>query len=492
MVETSTGRAGASTPARTACCTRGKLGGPARSGSSLARWFIQGCLVFAAAGLCAADAPLEKLFAERVRSVVAVEYFVETEVDRHPSTVVGMVADSAGLVVLLDSAIPGWLPPSHLKDFVVFKPGTSDGTPADYLGQDYLTGWHFLRAREGLGEDVVPCTAYPTIEPVIGAEIWGVGVMGKDFEFQPYLLMGHVALVQRLPQQIGSAVSDIASPGAPVFTRSGALLGWGGNTVPQDRLLYLENERYSVGIQNPNGTGSFYLAAEVLPYLDRVPDSPTGQAVPWLGVVGLQPVDREVADFLKLGNRSAVVISDVIADGPAERAGVQKRDIIVALEGKPLPRFSPDRVVTTHLEREILLRRPGDELTLGLVRGQDRLDVRIPLGRQPKSLKEADRRYFSRLGITVREFVLFDRISRRLEGSTERGVVANFVKPNTPAATAGLRAGDLLLEIDGQPADDYARAVTQVEAIENDTARTEFVLLISRGAETQVIRVRLK
>jgi len=440
-----------------------------------------------------ADAPaLDKLFAERVRSVVAVEYFVETEIDRHPSTVVGMVADTKGLVVLLDSSIPGWMPPSQLKDFLIYRPGTSDGTAAEYLGQDHLTGWHFLRARGGLGDGVVPCTAYAAVEPVIGGALWGIGIMGKDFEFQPYLLMGHVALVQRLPQQIGSAVTDIASPGSLVFARSGDLLGWAGNTVRQERLLYLENERYSVGIQNPNSTGSFFLASEVLPHLGRVPAAPVGQPVPWLGVIGLQPVDREVADFLKLGNRSAVVISDVIADGPAARAGVQKRDIIVAFEGRPLPRFSPDRVVTTYLEREILMREPGDRITLGLARGQTRLDLTIEVGRQPKALKEAERRYFPRLGVTLRESVHYDLISRRLEGSDERGVVANFVKPNTPAATAGLRAGDLIMEIDGQPSVDFARAIEHTEAIENDLTRSEFVLLISRGAETQVIRVRLK
>lgn len=456
---------------------------------------IRACVAAVVLGLASltmrADVPLDQLFAERVRSIVAVEYFVETETERHPSTVIGLVADDRGLVVLLEAAIPGWLPPGQLKDFVIFRPGTSESTPADYLGQDFLSGWHFLRARGALA-DAVPCTAYTVAEPAIGTDVWGIGVMAKDFEFQPFLLKGHVALLQRLPQKVGSAVSDIATPGSLVFTPAGELVGWAGSANPQERLLYLENERYNVRIQNPNATGSFFLASEVLPFLDRVPAAPTGQPVPWLGVIGLQPVDREVAEFLKLGNKSAVVISDVIADGPAARAGIQARDIIVAFEGRPLPRFSPDRVVTSYLEREILLRAPGDHVSLGLVRGAERLEVRVEVGRQPKALKEADRRYFPRLGITLRESVLFDLISRRLDGSDVRGVVANFVKPNSPAATAGLSVGDLIMEIDGQPADEYARTMDYVAEIENDPARSEFVLLISRGAETQLLRVRLR
>lgn len=437
-------------------------------------------------------ASLEELFADRVHSVVAVEFFVETETDRRPSTVVGTVADDHGLIVILDTAIPGWLPPSQLKDFRVYRPGSRDGIPADYLGQDYLSGWHFLRAGEGWPDDAEPATAFSTAVPHVGDEIWGIGLMGKDFDFQPFLMSGQVAVIQQLPQQVGFSIADIASPGAPVFSRRGDFIGWAGNAVTQERLLFLENDRYHVGIQNVNGTGSFYLASEVVPYLDRVPSAPTGQKVPWIGVVGLQPVDHDVAEFLHLEKRSAVVVSDVVKDGPAEKAGMEKRDIIVSVDGEPFARFSPDRVVTTFFEREILSRKPGDVMKLGIVRDTKQMDLKVTLGFQPTPLKEARRQYFEDLGITLREFVLFDSISRHLGEDEDRGVVTNFVKPNSPANTAGLRAGDLIREIDGTKIESYDQAVSLMDAIEKDKARSEFVLLIGRGTDTSVIRIRLK
>lgn len=443
----------------------------------------------------AADAPvasLAELFEQRVKSVVAVEFFVETETERRPSTVIGMVADDRGLVVLLDTAIPGWLPPAQLKDFRVYAAGSRDGVPSEYLGQDFLTGWHFLRAGETLRSRLTPCTSYETVVPRIGDDVWGIGIMSKEFDFQPFLLAGRVALLQELPQRIGFAIQDVASPGAPVFSRDGSLVGWGGNAVTQERVLFLRDERYNVGLQNSNGTGSFFLAREVLPYLGRAPAAPTGQEVPWLGIVGLQPVEPEVAEFLKLSNQAAVVVSDVIKGGPAASAGILKRDIIVTLDGKPFPRFRPERVVTTHLEHEILLRLPGDRIHLGVVRGSERREVAVTLARQPKPLKEAGREYFERLGITVREFVIYDAISRHLTDFQAEGVIANFVKPNSPANAAGLQQGDLIREVDGQPATTFAEAVSLLRAIATNPARNEFVLLISRGAETQVIRVRLK
>lgn len=444
------------------------------------------------APLPAPPPPLSELFEQRVKSVVAVEFFVETEAERRPSTVIGIVADDHGLIVLLDSAIPGWLPPGQLKDFRVYRAGSRAGVTAEYLGQDFLTGWHFLRADEAVHAALVPCTSFDPAVPRIGDEVWGIGIMSKEFDFQPFLLGGRVALMQELPQRIGYAMHDVASPGAPVFARGGAFVGWGGNPVPQERVMFLEEERYNVGLQNTNGTASFYLASEVVPYLGRVPTAPTGQDVPWLGLVGLQPVEPEVAEFLKLSDQAAVVVSDVIKGGPAEQAGMEKRDIVVALDGEPFPRFRPERVVTAHLEREIMLRRPGDIVRLGIARGNERFEVEVTLGRQPKPLKEAGREYFERAGLTVREFVLYDAISRRMAETGEPGVIANFVKPNSPTAAAGLQQGDLIREVDAHQVTSFAHAVELFRAIMSDPTRTEFVLLISRGAETQVIRVRLK
>lgn len=441
----------------------------------------------------AADTPVAELFEARINSVLAVEFFVETETDRRPSVVIGVPIDSEGTIVLLDSSVPGWLPPDQLKDFQIYLPRSRDGIAGSYLGQDQLTGWHFIRADEGLPKEVVPVTEYAPVDPDLGMDAWGIGLLGKDFDFEPYLQKGSVSLVQKIPQEVGFSVNDLASPGAPVFARSGDFLGWAGNPIWKERHMYLENDRYNVSIRNPNGTGSFLLAKEFLPYLDRIPETATGQVVPWLGVVGMQPVEREAAKFLKIENVSAILISDIVAEGPAAKAGILKRDIILTIDGEEMPKFSPQRAVNGYIEREILRRAPGDTMTLGILRGtEERLEFTVTLGQQPKPLKEAERNYFERLGITLRELVLFDKISRQIVDSEESGVIANFVKPNTPANTAGLLAGDMVLEIDGVAIDGYSQAIEIMQAIEDDEERREFVLLISRGTETSVIRVRLK
>lgn len=438
----------------------------------------------------AADS-ISEMFHDRIACVVAVEFFVKTETDRRPSTVLGLVVAEEGLIMLLDNAIPGWLPPADFKDFKVYAASKRDSVPGTYLGQDSLTGWHFVRADEALWDQLVPFTAFGSTRPELGDELWGIGIMGKDFDFQPFYLNGRLAVIQKLPQAFGFSVNGVASPGSAVFNRDGVFVGWASNPIPQERVLYLENERYNVGIQTTNESGSFFLAEEVLPFIGRVPETPLGRKNPWLGVYGLQPVDKEVASFMELDDQSAIVVSDIIPDSPAAASGLQPRDIIIAVNGEQLPKFSPDRVVTGYFERRILEREPGDSITLGILRGSERVEVTASLGVQPTTLKEARRQYFPDLAVGLREFVMFDRISRRMVETDEKGVITNFVKPNSPASTAGLRAGDLIQEIDGETIDDYDQAIEVMTAIEGDAARTEFVLLVNRNGETSVIRVRL-
>ena len=79
---------------------------------------------------------------------------------------------------------------------------------------------------------------------------------------------------------------------------------------------------------------------------------------------------------------------------------------------------------------------------------------------------------------------------RATPGTTE-GVMVHFVKPGSAVATAGLRPDDWVREIDGTGVKSYSQAVGKLTAIETDKGRSEFVLLVSRSGETQVLRVKL-
>ena len=445
----------------------------------------------------AAADDLPTLWAERVKSVVAVEYVVETEVARQPSAAMGTVIDREGTVILPSGAIDPRTPVWQLKDFKVYRAGDPTGVAGEYLGQEAFTGWHYLRVAAEARAALVPVTAFAASGDgravALADFVWGIGLRPKDEDFMPYILQSHLALIQSLPQRTGIAQQEVAAPGLPVFDRAGDLVGVAGPSGGQTFLQITRTGRPTpVMLINVEESSTFLLAGEVLPHLDRRPRSPSGRPLAWLGAYGLEPMDREVAKYLELSAQAGVVVSEVLEGSPAEKAGLRARDILLALDGRPLPPLRPDRVVVRFIEREIERRAPGDRLTLTVLRGRDRLEIATVLGEEPKLMREAERKHFDRIGVTVREFVYGDAVERRVKVADVAGVVAHHAKPSGPAAVAGLRQDDWIREIDGVEVRTFADAVARLAGIEKDEARAEFVLLVARGGETAVLRVKLK
>jgi serine protease Do len=462
-----------------------------------ARWLallLTGIAGLAGGRLQAADLPA--LWAERTRAVVAVEYYVESEIERRPSVAYGTVIDEQGTVILPSVAVSPRATPAQLKDFKVYVPGNPTPGAGEYLGQDALTGWHFVRADATIRAQRVPITRFAgnaPREPRIAEALWGIGLRNKDEDFLPYLLTSRVALVQSLPQRTAIAQQEVAGPGLPAFNEAGEFVGLAASSFGQNYVQFSREDRGGLPVimVNVEESGAILVASEVLPYLDRIPHNVFGRPLAWLGAYGFEPVDPEVAAFLKLGPQAALVLSEVLEGSPAERGGLKDRDILLAIDGQPLPRLKPDRVVVGYVGREIQRRQPGAELTFTVLRGAERVTAKVTLAEQPKLFAEAERKYFDRLGFTAREMVYDDAVARRAKPSEATGVIAHFVKPNSPAAVAGLRTDDWIREIDGTEVKTFAAAATQLGMIEADRFRTESVLLVSRGGETAVLRLKL-
>ncbi len=439
-------------------------------------------------------ASVPELFKERLKSVVAVEFFIQDEIERHPVGVQGTVIDDNGTIILPAAAILPRVAPDQLKDFKVYQPGSTEPANATYLGQDALTGWHFIRVEEKLRSKLVPVTKYAAIaaDPALSEELWGIGLRNKDEDFMPYFLSARVAMVTKLPQKTAITASEVAGPGLPVFNFAGQLAGLAQTSFGQNFLLFSRKQNGNpVVLVNVEESSVVLLADEVLPNLGRIPQSVTGRPIAWLGAYGVQPLAPEVAKLLNLENQSGVVLSDLMEGSPAVKAGLKERDIVLAIDGKPLPRLKPDHMVAAFTSQEILRHRPGETIALTILRDGARQETKVTLGDEPKLPREASRQYFERLGFTVREFLPTDGIVNRVKPAEQLGVIVHFVKPGSPAATAGLQPDDWVREIDGVEVKTYAAALEMLHAIEVGNTRPEFVLLVSRGGETAVLRVKL-
>lgn len=442
-------------------------------------------------------ATLHELWTERLKSVVAVEFFTETELDRRPTVTYGLVIDKEGTVIIPNGSIAPRFTPTELKDFRIYLPGepVQKYAAATYLGQDVFTSWHYLKVADSLWPSLVPIRQFAPRSDAkvqLADEVWGISLRGKDEDFAPYFLQGRIGLFQTVPQKAAVCMDDVAAPGLPVFDAKGAFVGMGLAGFGQTFMQYSQRAQGGepIALVNMGETAAFQLAEEVLPYLDRRPLNVFGRSVPWFGAHGLQPLDPDVATFL--GVTTGCVVSEVLAGSPAEKAGLKDRDVIIAIDGQPLPRLKPDRVMTLYVGREVSRRAPGDTFRVTVLRERERVEITATLVEEPKLQREAQKKYFDRLGLTIREFVYADGVIRRAPVAEHQGLIAHFVKANSPVATAGIGTDDWIREIDGVPVTSFDQASQQLAAIQSDDGRAEAVMLLRRGGETQVVRIKLK
>lgn len=457
-------------------------------------WFL-GLLVVAIPAGAVTDR--SALWRERVATVVGIEFFVESELERSATEVAGVVVDDQGTVVFPGMVVNNRLALEQLKDFRIFLPGEPAGTSyaADYLGPDEVTGWHFLRVEASARAKLVPVTRFASpgeSEPAIAEELWGIGLRKKDEDFRPFYLSSRVAIVSDLPERTAVLAQEVAGQGMPVFNGAGVFVGLTTGGYGQAFVQFSGRDRAGLPVVmiNPDESSVVTLAAEVMRNFARVPGQSSGRPLAWLGANMLQPLEPEVARYLRLD--SALVVGEVLEGSPAEKAGLRERDIILNVDGRAWPRFKPDQVLVTFFEREIDRRTPGTVVKLGVLRDERRMEINATLEDAPPLPREAFRRYFDHVGVTLRAFTYTDGALRRVRTEQHAGVIAHFVKPGSPAGLAGLRTDDWIKRMDGQMVSTYEGAVTLAAAAEADRTRTEWVILVDRGGETVELRIKLK
>jgi serine protease Do len=202
----------------------------------------------------------------------------------------------------------------------------------------------------------------------------------------------------------------------------------------------------------------------------------------WLGVA-IQSVDRDLAAAMKLDSAQGVLISDVTPNSPAARAGLQRGDVILALDGKAMSDSS-------QLRNHVAATGPGSKVALDLVRNGKKLRVDVSLGTLPNSqVARAESSIGDDegllAGVTVANLTPQLRMRFDVPDEVQSGVLVTQVSPASRAHRAGLRPGDVIVEFDRQPVD----SVDKLDALD-DKARSAALLLVSRRGSTVFLPLR--
>jgi len=198
-----------------------------------------------------------------------------------------------------------------------------------------------------------------------------------------------------------------------------------------------------------------------------------------LGVT-VQPLTADLASSLGLDAARGALVSSVTEDGPGDEAGIERGDVVVAIDGKRIDD-------SNELRNRIAATKPGGRVNLTVVRnGQERaltatLDE-LPSTRAAAQSDEEGPQAGS-LGLQVQPVP--DERARALGLDEGAGLLVTGVRPGSPAGDAGFQSGDVIEEVN-------RRRVTSVATVRDavaDAGGRPVLVLVRRGEQPLYLTV---
>ena len=202
----------------------------------------------------------------------------------------------------------------------------------------------------------------------------------------------------------------------------------------------------------------------------------------WLGV-GIQDVSQDLAKAFKLKNTKGSLITAVMEDTPAQRAGMLKGDVVVRINDKLIQN-------SNHLRNEIANAGAFTEIDLELIREGKSINIKLKLDERPQNVGRVKMtpqltpavEQVELLGMTVE--ALTDGNAEKLGVKPGSGVLISKIEYGSPAEKARLRTGMIIQEVE-------RKAVNNIEIFkkivnEMDTAKGILLLVTTSGGSRYI------
>jgi Do/DeqQ family serine protease len=191
--------------------------------------------------------------------------------------------------------------------------------------------------------------------------------------------------------------------------------------------------------------------------------------------VTVQGVTSELAKSLGLKDVRGALVSAVEADSPAQRAGIERGDVILTFNGDPVSD-------SNSLRNRVASSQPGSKATVTILRNGREETRQMMLAELPSTRVAANDGEGSsnggRYGMTVSP--LTPDVANQMGVRTKGGLVVEEVAPASAASEAGLRSGDVIVEVNSKPVNSLSQLQDAVKA---NPDRPALLLVNRQGGE---------
>jgi serine protease Do len=180
----------------------------------------------------------------------------------------------------------------------------------------------------------------------------------------------------------------------------------------------------------------------------------------WLGVTA-QPITPQLREALGLKDIVGTLVSDIEQNSPAANAGLKSGDVVIEYDGKKIKDLFQLRNLVTKTEI-------NKEVEIVVIRDGKELKLKTTIIEQSNRHTTDKEDLLRNLGLVAQ--TLTPELATNLGYEGEKGIIITNIQKGSPAHTAGLSKGDLIVEIQHKPianVDDFQQAISNIHGRED-------------------------
>ena len=381
----------------------------------------------------------EDMLPNEIRSEINFGSGILLDEQGHIATVIELVNDSEAITITLQD-------------------GTRLGT--EVVASDKGTGIAVLK----VDTDGLPMTKFGDSDDVAIGEL--MVALGHTADQEPAISLGMISGVGRNPSIVDYenwlAIDANLHPGS------------GGSAI-------VNAKREIIGM-NVSSSSAFAIPINTVRQIATELIEHGKVARGWLGV-SIQEIDSGLAEKLGLDRPMGALITSILEGTPAAEFGLQKGDVIVSINGEAIKSVN-------HLRAAIAMYKPATTVSISILRDGQTQDISVTLSeRSAQALRPVkDFEGHAELlwkGLSIQN--LTADLAEKLGHTADEGVLIAGVAPGSAAAKAGLRKGDLILEVENQPIHNTVEFKSAVEKVEGEA---KILLLVKHEGQTRYVTVK--